>query len=79
MMFVEDQKNNMSDINLGLMPIPQERFRKEMTQNEENEREKKLYELQRSIVMLRRKQFLSFLIYNDSQVIHSIGIVRIVL
>jgi hypothetical protein len=57
MMFVEDQKNNMSDINLGLMPIPQERFRKEMTQNEENEREKKLYELQRSIVMLRRKQY----------------------
>ena len=56
-MFVEDQKNNMSDINLGLVPIPMKRCKFEMSQKEESEREKKLYELQRSIVMLRRKQY----------------------
>ena len=56
-MFVEDQKNNMPDINLGLVPIPMERFKVEMSEKEENEREKKLYELQRSIVMLRRRQY----------------------
>ena len=56
-MFVEDQKNNMSDINLGLVPIPMERCKFEMSRKEESEREKKLYELQRSIVMLRRKQY----------------------
>ena len=56
-MFVEDQKNNMSDNNLDLVPIPMERCKVEMTEKEENEREKKLYELQRSIVMLRRKQY----------------------
>ena len=56
-MFVEDQKNNMSDINLGLVPIPMERIKMEMSEKEENEKEKLLYELQRSIVMLRRKQY----------------------
>ena len=56
-MFVEDQKSNISDANLGLVPIPMERCKFEISQKEENEREKKLYELQRSIVMLRRKQY----------------------
>ena len=57
LMFVEDQKNNMSDLNLGLMPIPMERCKIIMDKNNENEIEKKLFELQRSIVMLRRRQY----------------------
>ena len=56
-MFVEDQKNNNSDINLGLVPIPMERYKVEMSEKAENDREKKLYELQRAIVMLRRRQY----------------------
>ena len=56
-MFVEDQKNNVSNNNLDLVPIPMERCKVEMTEKEENERGKKLYNLQRSIVMLRRKQY----------------------
>ena len=56
-MFVEDQKNKMTDKNLGLVPIPMERCKVELSEKEENEREKKLYELQRSIVMLRRRQY----------------------
>ena len=57
MMFVEDQKSNMSDNNFGLIPIPMERCKIEISQKENNEKSKKLYELQRSIVTLRRKQF----------------------
>ena len=57
MMFVEDQKRNMLDNNIGLIPIPMERCKIEISQKENNEKAKKLYELQRSIVMLRRKQF----------------------
>ena len=56
-MFVEDQKNKMTDKNLGLVPIPMERIKVELSEKEENEKEKKLYELQRSIVMLRRRQY----------------------
>ena len=57
MMFVEDQKNNIPDINFGLIPIPMERYKIEKQKTEEKERGKKLYELQRSIVALRRKQY----------------------
>ena len=57
MMFVEDQKSNALDNNIGLIPIPMERCKIEISQKENNEKTKKLYELQRSIVMLRRKQF----------------------
>ena len=57
MMFVEDQKNNMFDNNIELIPIPMERCKIEISQKENSEKTKKLYELQRSIVMLRRKQF----------------------
>ena len=56
-MFVEDHKNNIPNINLGLVPIPMEKYKIETPKTEENEKEKKLYELQRSIVMLRRKQY----------------------
>ena len=57
LMFVEDHKNNIPNINLGLVPIPMEKYKIETPKTEENEKEKKLYELQRSIVMLRRKQY----------------------
>ena len=57
MMFVEDQKSNMQDNNFGLIPIPMERCKLEISHKENKEKTNKLYELQRSIVMLRRKQF----------------------
>ena len=57
MMFVEDQKNFLPDKNFGLIPIPMERCKIELSEKENNDKKKNLYELQRSIVMLRRKQF----------------------
>ena len=57
MMFVEDQKNDIPDINFGLIPIPMERFKLEKPKTGENDRGKKLYELQRSIVAIRRKRY----------------------
>jgi len=57
LLFVEDQKNNISSRSLGLLPIPLEKFHKKV-KNEKDEKEgKNLYELQRSIVMFRRRQY----------------------
>ena len=57
LLFVEDQKNNISSRTLGLLPIPLEKYHKKV-KNEKDEKEgKNLYELQRSIVMFRRRQY----------------------
>ena len=56
-LFVEDQKNNMTKINFGLIPIPLEKFKKRVRNDKDEEEEKNLYKLQRSIVMSRRFQY----------------------
>ena len=57
LLYVEDQKNNLSNSRLGLIPIPLEKFKKKIKNEEDEEEEKNLYNLQRSIVMSRRFQY----------------------
>ena len=57
LLFVEDQKIDGFCKNIGLVPIPFEKFKKVEKNNENTEEDKDLYELQRSIVMLRRLQY----------------------
>ena len=57
LLFVEDQKIDGFCKNIGLVPIPFEKFKKVENNNENTEEDKDLYELQRSIVMLRRLQY----------------------
>ena len=57
LLYVEDQKNNMSNESYGLIPIPLEKFKNKDKNDEEKEDKKRLYELQRSIVMSRRFQY----------------------
>ena len=58
LLFVEDQKQNICNTSLGLIPIPLERVRKKHNDHENcKEEEKSLYELQRSCVMSRRMQY----------------------
>ena len=57
LLFVEDQKNNISSRTLGLLPIPLEKFHKKAKNEKEEKEGKNLYELQRSIVMFRRRQY----------------------
>ena len=57
LLFVEDQKNNISNSNYGLIPIPLKKFKKKDKNKENDEETKNLYELQRSIVMSRRFQY----------------------
>ena len=51
-LFVEDYKNKISEKKIGLMPIP---IKKNRTKSVKNK--KKLYNLQREIVMVRRYQY----------------------
>ena len=57
LLFVEDLKTNRFCNNIGLVPIPFEKFKNVENNNENTEEDKDLYELQRSIVMLRRLQY----------------------
>ena len=56
LLFVEDQKI-IADKSFGLIPIPLEKYKRKEIIDENDEDEKNLYELQRSIVMTRRYQY----------------------
>ena len=57
LLFVKDQENNISNSKLGLIPIPFEKYKKKIKDDEDEKENKNLYELQRSIVWLRRRQY----------------------
>ena len=57
LLFVEDQKNNINNKGSDLIPIPLEKFKKKIQNDEDIKEGKNLHELQRSIVMIRRRQY----------------------